>query len=1118
MVGQLHLARAQWGPVPSGVAVRTGTFALPGGTATFLSADVDGPPRLGEPSGDEMGEATARLDAALTAAVARHRGVRQVEAGGEGSFVAAFARASEALACALDVQRELVAQGLSRTRMGVGTGEAQLRDEVRYFGQAVARAGRLRDLGHGGQVLISRASADLVAEHLPAGASLVDLGAHRMRDLGRPEQVYQLAHPELRSGFPPLRSLDRHPHNLAVQLTSFVGREAAVAEVSDLLAHYGLVTLTGSGGCGKTRLALQVAGETLGTRHDEAWFVDLSVLADPGLVPAAVMAAMGVREVRDQSHTETLSTYLGERGALIALDNCEHVLAAAAALAEALVLGCGRLGILATSREPLGIAGEVVWRVPCLTVPEEQGPMDIESLDASDAVRLFTDRAREARPNFSITDDNAPAVAAVCQRLDGIPLAIELAAARVRMMSVEHIADALADRFHLLSDAGRHAIPRQATLRASVDWSYELLPEPERALVRRLSVFAGDFSLDAAEHVGAAGTLGRYDVLGLLSALVDKSLVQVDEEGARYRLLETIRAYAAEELAGAAEDVAARDRHLSFFTELSERAEKGMWTSALQWWLVVLDAEHDNLRAAVDWSLASGQEDTGARLVCGIGQFLFVRCVRSEGQHQCEELLGRDVAPVRRAELYYWAACFAQFSDPAASLAYGKALVALGRELGDDKAVARGLGQVGRAQTWSDPLTALGTFGEALATARAAGDPITVVNCLCWSAGANFHLGRVRETLRCGEEALATAQSIGYTRATASALQTVAYGAQHCGELDRAADANDALTELAESLGDKYFMQCAHRTRGVLGMYRAEPSAAEALAAARELAVRTHDDLNLVAILCDQGALALALGQDDQARRALEDVLPQADRVQPVYAARNRCLLAEAAVRRGDLAEALHWLDRARASPLAELFHTTRAQARLARAKGDHHRAWELADGGLESARGSGARLLVVDFLELLALVVAGTGKYVEAGRLLASASTERERLGYVRFPVDQPDVEMGMVQIEAALGPTGLGAAWSEGASLSVDEAVEYARRRRGERGRPSAGWASLTPTELKVVKLVVEGLTNAEIGGRLFVSTGTVKSHLNHIFDKLELTNRRQLVGAARAMMVSM
>ena len=308
------------------------------------------------------------------------------------------------------------------------------------------------------------------------------------------------------------------------------------------------------------------------------------------------MAAMGVQEVPDQAHTETLTARLADRDALVVLDNCEHLLAAAAALAETLARSCGRLAVLATSREPLGVAGEVVWRVPCLSVPlpvpEEQGPVGTEALDASEAARLFIDRARAARPNFAVTDDNAPAVAAICQRLDGIPLAIELAAARARMMSAEHIAEALADRFHLLAGGARSAIPRQATLRASVDWSYELLPEPERALLRRLSVFAGGLTLDAAERVGAAGEVGRYDVLGLLSALVDKSLVQVNEKGDHYGLLETIRAYAAQELAASGEEVAARDRHLGFFAELGELAEKGMWTSAAPLWLGVLDAEH----------------------------------------------------------------------------------------------------------------------------------------------------------------------------------------------------------------------------------------------------------------------------------------------------------------------------------------------------------------------------------------------------------------------------------------------------------------------------------------------------------------------------------------------
>ncbi|HXW80116.1 MAG TPA: hypothetical protein VEJ84_11500, partial [Acidimicrobiales bacterium] len=433
VAGQLHLARAAWGPVPSGAAVMAQYFALPAGTTTFLSADVVSSASRWEGGGDKGGEVMSGVDAVFSAAVGRHGGASPPRQPKGRSLLAAFARPSEALACALDVQRELQVDGLSCVRAGVHTGEAQVQGEARYFGQAVARAGRLRDLGHGGQVLVSLASAELAAEHLPEGTTLVNLGAQRMRDLSRPVQVYQLCHPDLAYAFPALRSLDRYPHNLPVQLTSLVGRDDVVSEICALLAGHGLVTLTGSGGCGKTRLALQVAGEALGARAQEAWFVDLSALADPSLVPGAAMAAIGLQEVHDQSHTETLTASLAERAALVVLDNCEHVLAATASLTEALVSTCGGLCVLATSREPLGVGGEVAWRVPCLSVPKDQGPVGIEALDTYHAVQLFAERARTARPNFSITDDNAPAVAAICKRLDGIPLAIELAAARVRM-------------------------------------------------------------------------------------------------------------------------------------------------------------------------------------------------------------------------------------------------------------------------------------------------------------------------------------------------------------------------------------------------------------------------------------------------------------------------------------------------------------------------------------------------------------------------------------------------------------------------------------------------------------------------------------------------------------
>jgi predicted ATPase len=416
-----------------------------------------------------------------------------------------------------------------------------------------------------------------------------------MRDLSRPEQIFQLRSPNLDSDFPPLRSLDCQPHNLPVQLTSFVGRESAILEVGELLARNRIVTLTGAGGCGKTRLGLHVAAEAIGIGHSEGWLVDLSALTDPDLVPAAVMAAIGIREVPNQSDIATLTDRLHDRDVLVLLDNCEHVLAAASALTEALASNCAQIAVLATSREPLGVSGEVVWRVPSLSMPNEQDPVNIESLDTCEAVRLFIDRARNAQPNFTITNDNAPAVAAICQRLDGIPLAIELAAARVRMMSVERIAEALADRFHLLAGGTRRSLPRQQTLRASVDWSYEMLPEAERALLRRLSVFFGGMTLDAVESVGAAEEADRYEVLGLLSALVDKSLVHVNDTGDRYRLLETIKAYAEEELTAAGEEAVTRSRHLSFFAEMSEGAEKGLWSSQTPSWLAVLDIEHDNV-------------------------------------------------------------------------------------------------------------------------------------------------------------------------------------------------------------------------------------------------------------------------------------------------------------------------------------------------------------------------------------------------------------------------------------------------------------------------------------------------------------------------------------------
>ena len=465
------------------------TELVPTGTVTLLLADVEGSTRLWQTAPDEMTVAIANLDRTLAELVATHHGVRPIEQGEGDSFVVAFAKASDAVAFALALQRAPLAP--LRLRVGLHTGDVQLRDEGNYVGPTINRTGRLRNLAHGGQTVLSATTSDLVVDQLPAGAWLADLGSHRVRDLPRPEHVMQLCHPDLPTEFPALRTTDSVAvQHLPVQLTSFVGRASQLAEVRGLLGADRLVTLTGAGGIGKTRLALQVAGQ-VAAEFDGVWCVELAPITDPALVAVTAARALGLPDQPGRSATESVVRFIGDRRVLIVLDNCEHLLDAAAQLATALLSGCPAMTVLATSREPIGVPGEVTWRVPPLSLADE-------------AMELFTDRARRVLPDFTITADTAGSVTDICRRLDGMPLALELAAARVRALSVAEILDSLHDRFRLLTGGARTAVRRQQTLRASVDWSHALLTEPERMVFHRLAVFLGGFDLDAASPSPAA--------------------------------------------------------------------------------------------------------------------------------------------------------------------------------------------------------------------------------------------------------------------------------------------------------------------------------------------------------------------------------------------------------------------------------------------------------------------------------------------------------------------------------------------------------------------------------------------------------------------------------------
>jgi predicted ATPase/class 3 adenylate cyclase len=577
---------------------------LPTGTVTFLFTDIEGSTRLWEEHPEAMKGALARHDEILRNEIEAHEG-QVVKTTGDGVH-AAFASAPKAVEAAVAAQQALNAEPWDpeplRVRMGVHTGEAEYRDGD-YYGPSLNRAARLMAAAHGGQVVISNTTEELARDALADDHQLVDLGEHRLRDLARSERVFQVVADEAARDFPPLRSLDVYAGNLPVQLTSFVGRDQELDAISAALDAGRLVTIVGVGGVGKTRLAVQAAADALPRFRDGAWLCELATVPDDESMVQVFAESLGVQQRSGISLTESIVEFLRTKKMLIVLDNCEHLLRAARRLAEDVLQKCPDVRILATSREGFGVSGEQVWPLQSLDVPDDGG---VEAVAASDAVVLFSERARSVRPDFRIDAGNAAAIADICRRLDGIPLAIELAAARVVAMTPSDIATRLGERFRLLT-GGRHAsVERHQTLRAAVDWSYSLLGSVERSVFDRLAVFAGTFDVSAAEAVVAGEGIEGWDVIDALGGLVAKSTVTA-EEGAggamRYQLLETMRQYALERLEEGGDVDAWRRRHAAHYADIAEQLSTGMRGPQELAARVQLLMEVDNVRAAVIWGL-----------------------------------------------------------------------------------------------------------------------------------------------------------------------------------------------------------------------------------------------------------------------------------------------------------------------------------------------------------------------------------------------------------------------------------------------------------------------------------------------------------------------------------
>jgi len=582
--------------------------AQPSGTVTFLFTDIEGSTQRWERDGTAMRDAVRRHDALLRSAFVEHGGHVFKTIGD--AFCVAFSRPEFAVAASLTAQRALSVEDFSavdglRVRAAIHTGTADERDGD-YFGAAVNRVARLLAIGHGGQVLVSGVTVDLVQGALPARSSLRDLGQHRLKDLTHPEQVYQLVAEGLVEVFPPVRSLESLPNNLPLALTSFVGREEEVAEIAQLVGTTRLLTLVGTGGVGKTRAALQVAAELLDGSGDGVWFVDLAPIRDPALVAHEVVLALGLTVPPDKTALQIILEYLKPRRLLLVVDNCEHLVASAAAALDAILRGCPKVTILATSREGLNVSGEHVHRMPSLAVPPRDIALSAATAATYGAVALFAERAHAADGRFALTDENAEIVAEVCRRLDGIALAIELAAPRVKVLAVEQLSRRLDERFRILTGGSRNALPRQQTMRALIDWSYDLLSDQEKVVLRRAGVFVGGFTLEAAAAICNAETsLDEWEVLEILSTLVDKSLVSAEIQGShqRYRLLESMREYARTRLVELDELENASRAHAAYFLEYAKLKREAWDVTPGAQWIEPMLPELDNFRATFEWLL-----------------------------------------------------------------------------------------------------------------------------------------------------------------------------------------------------------------------------------------------------------------------------------------------------------------------------------------------------------------------------------------------------------------------------------------------------------------------------------------------------------------------------------
>ena len=917
---------------------------------------------------------------------------------------------------------------------------------------------------------------------------------------------------------------------LPVGVAALVGRARERAKVAELVGEARVVTLTGSGGCGKTRLAVEVANDVSAGFLDGASWVSLQGVSDPKLVAGAVATAVGVGERSGEALLDTLTGQLRARHLLLVLDNCEQVVGACAELVGGLSSACPQLQVLATSRTPLAIEGEATFEVGPLPVPAPDA-RSVNTVATRDAARLFEVRARQVQADFRIDEENAAEVVEICRRLDGIPLAIELAAARVRVLAPDQIAAGLSDRFGLLTGGLRGAPARQQTLEASVDWSYELLDEAQRVALARLSVFAGSFELDAVAAIVAGDGIDESEVLDLLAGLVEQSMVAVVERGgrARYRLLETIRVYARRRLAELDDPDRVRDRHLAFYVQLAGRAQEGLTGGQPEPWIARLAADLDDLRTAMDWAVASGELPALLGITEPIFRFWWERGLYWEVQRRLEaavdapgatgdeQLRGVVVAASLALASNQWAHAH-RLADRAVEVARADGV-------GDGLAAGLSMRAASGAtsgRSTSDQVDA--DVAQAVQLAERHEDASTRAYVLAM-AGTALVVGReIDAGCRLSEQAVEVCETHELVLQLPSVHTVLGVWLVWAGELDRARRHARRGLELARQVGRPPFEALGLAGLGAVAVLQGDHDTAQDHLSEGHAVMRRHG-LSETAhdlFVCEWLALSACASGDLETARAEAGSKVRVGRGggSRRHQAMGEWLLGVAAQveeRQGQAREHLEACRSLSTDPRIPLplGRSLLGLAQLAEQHGDLDTAWELAHDSLEVLDGYGDRVGGAAALETIAALAVGQDDPQRSLRLLAASQRFQTDTGIVRFPLDADRFDRAREAACAAVEDTAATACWEAGGQLSLADAVAYARRGRGQRQRPKIGWASLTPAEREVLDLVAQGYTNAEIGTRLFISVNTVKTHLSRVYAKVDVDGRADLARqAARRM----